>query len=428
MRKKKYKDIEIGDVYGKLTILYKGKYENYHQYWWCKCDCGKVKQIQDSGLKAGNVISCGCAKIENLKKVCNNRLQKTLKQWCEENHRLDVLELWDYELNSDLPENIAFTTKKKYYFKCRNKNINHTSELKRIDNFTMGQENSLDCDQCESFAQWGLDNLGDDFLEKYWDYDKNKINPFNIPHAWNNKVWIKCQEHEYHGSYEVSCNNFIYGKRCSYCQHTYGKIHKFDSVGYLYPEIVELWSDKNKLSPYDYSTNSNQKVYFKCPDGLHDDFLKQIQWMVISGFRCTQCSKMRSESFLQEATRTYIEQKGYKVNTEWDCSIVPRNPKTGRTMPFDNEVIDLKLIIEVHGEQHYNPKCTWHKRIAKRNGTSPLFEFKQRKLYDRYKKAVAECNGYFYLEIPYWNEKDESYKTLIDNKIREIKIKQHKAS
>jgi hypothetical protein len=369
-----------------------------------------------------------CKGAENLQKFRCNRTQKTFKQWCEENNRQDVLYLWDYALNKDLPEKIAFTSNKKIYFKCRNKNINHHSELKRLDNFTMGQENSLNCDQCESFAQWGIDNICENFLENYWDNDKNTINPFDIPHAWNNKVWIKCQEKDYHGSYEVSCNNFVYNKRCTYCQHNYRKVHKFDSVGYLYPEVLELWSDKNILTPYDYSPYSNQKVFFKCDECLHDDFLKQIEWMVKSDFSCPQCSKLRRESYLQETTRIYIEKLGYTVNTEWDCSIVPHSPKTGKSMPFDNEVIDLKLIIEVHGEQHYNEKCCWHRLTAKRLSISQFEAFKLRKLHDRYKKAVAECNGYFYLEIPYWTENDESYKELIDNKINEIKQKLNIAS
>ena len=46
---------------------------------------------------------------------------------------------------------------------------------------------------------------------------------------------------------------------------------------------------------------------------------------------------------------------------------------------------------------------------------------RQRKLYDRYKKAYAEHHGYYYLEIPYTAyDKKETYKQMIDNKIEEI--------
>ena len=47
-----------------------------------------------------------------------------------------------------------------------------------------------------------------------------------------------------------------------------------------------------------------------------------------------------------------------------------------------------------------------------------LLDYK--KIQDNYKKQYALDNGYYYLEIPYWTEKDDSYKALIDNKINEI--------
>ena len=48
---------------------------------------------------------------------------------------------------------------------------------------------------------------------------------------------------------------------------------------------------------------------------------------------------------------------------------------------------------------------------------------KQRRLYDRYKKAYAEHYNYYYLELPYWSfegKNKDLYKQMIDNKIKEI--------
>ena len=39
---------------------------------------------------------------------------------------------------------------------------------------------------------------------------------------------------------------------------------------------------------------------------------------------------------------------------------------------------------------------------------------------DDLKRNYAIEQGYHYLAIPYWTEKDQSYKQLIDNKIHEI--------
>ena len=140
-------------------------------------------------------------------KYCNS-----FEQWCLDNNRQDILKLWDYELNTCLPSDIRYGTKIKYYFKCP-RGL-HKPELRSIGNFTGGSEGSICCDKCNSFAQWGIDKFGEDFLDKYWDYEKNEgINPWVISYGSIKKVWIKCQEKDYHGSYKTLCNVFYNGQR-----------------------------------------------------------------------------------------------------------------------------------------------------------------------------------------------------------------------
>ena len=42
----------------------------------------------------------------------------------------------------------------------------------------------------------------------------------------------------------LKCNMFVRGDRCPYCHSL--KVHKFDSLGYLYPQVFDIWSDKNE--------------------------------------------------------------------------------------------------------------------------------------------------------------------------------------
>jgi hypothetical protein len=83
------------------------------------------------------------------------------------------------------------------------------------------------------------------------------------------------------------------------------------------------------------------------------------------------------------------------------------------TMPFDNEVIELKLIIEVHGRQHYEEKDgLWFNKN---------FNLHVVQLHDRYKRIFAKSQRYFYLEIPFWaDDKNETWKKMINDKILEI--------
>lgn len=147
----------------------------------------------------------------------------SFEQWCIDNDKEDVLIRWDYELNKKNPTEVNSHTKQEYWFKCP-RGI-HKSELQHIDWFTrMPDMNIIKCNVCNSFAQWGIDNLCQDFLEKYWDYDKNIVYPWKINYTSKPKRWIKCQEGENHKSYSVTCGNFRIGSRCPECNKSKGEI------------------------------------------------------------------------------------------------------------------------------------------------------------------------------------------------------------
>ena len=170
--------------------------------------------------------------------------------------------------------------------------------------------------------------------------------------------------------------------------------------------------------------NSNQKVWWKCIDDKHEDYLRTCASSVQYNFRCPQCSQERKESLGEEQVRLYIESLGYTIKHEHNCTIRPINPKTKMPLPYDNEIIldnEEHLIIEVHGEQHYN--CRFYKVINKCSQEEAEQYLHERKLYDRYKHIYAIQHGYHYLEIPYKKifDKQETYKKLIDDKINEIK-------
>ena len=61
----KIKDL-TGQRFGLLVVLGIGEQVGNHAYkWFCRCDCGIVKQIKGGNLKSGHTISCGCYKKEH---------------------------------------------------------------------------------------------------------------------------------------------------------------------------------------------------------------------------------------------------------------------------------------------------------------------------------------------------------------------------
>ena len=402
---------------------------------WCICDnCGcdlmpTYKDYSKTVREDGKTYCRGCAiKLyggENMRKT-KLKNGKSFYNLCIERNRQDLLDRWDDELNGCSPKDVSYSTNKKMWFKC-GRHSEHGSELKNINHFAEGHEDSMDCKKCNSIAQYILDSFPNKDLYEIWDKEKNgDLDPWSISKGSQIKICIKCQEKDYHRSYKTTSNQLSSGRGCSFCSSR--KIHPLDSLGQYvidnYGEefLWKIWSSKNKISPFEVSIHSDMKAWWNCPDNKHESFGRCCDSSVKLEFRCPECVKERKESMLEEKTRLYLKKLGYKVKTERNCTIRPINPKTGHLLRFDNE-IELEsgkhLIIEVHGQQHYDYRYYMIRRKMTKEEAEEELEYQQWK--DKYKKEQCIQAGYKYLEIPYtaFNKKD-SYKKLIDNKIKEI--------
>jgi len=62
-----------GERFGRWKVLgpgngFKSKVGQTHKTWWCRCDCGEVKDVNEQNLKRGQTKSCGCLRIELITK------------------------------------------------------------------------------------------------------------------------------------------------------------------------------------------------------------------------------------------------------------------------------------------------------------------------------------------------------------------------
>ena len=68
---------EIGNKYGKLTILYRVQDKRPGEArWHCKCDCGNECDVSGAHLRNGSVQSCGCKRFES-----HNGIDETGKRY-----------------------------------------------------------------------------------------------------------------------------------------------------------------------------------------------------------------------------------------------------------------------------------------------------------------------------------------------------------
>lgn len=88
--------INIGQRFGKWTVIGKVPRRNGNGYSLCKCDCGTIREVRSSKLKSGNSQGCGCVGRGNSRQ--ERRLQFI------RNHYLNSARVRDIVYN--LPDNL----------------------------------------------------------------------------------------------------------------------------------------------------------------------------------------------------------------------------------------------------------------------------------------------------------------------------------
>lgn len=207
------------------------------------------------------------------------------EEWCINNKRTDLLSLWDYELNKKTPKEISAKTRKKYYFKCA-RGI-HSSKETIILSLTTGKQQFPVCDYCRSFAQYIIDNYDRKYLDELIALNPD-VDLWHIRARSNkNKLNIVCYKNKNH-KYQQTPDVFNMNG-CGYCSHKYPPLRE-DSLPMKYPKMLNYWSTKNKKDPYSFYPQSAEKVWWKCPNGGHEDFQAQIYSAVNHNFHCQKCS------------------------------------------------------------------------------------------------------------------------------------------
>lgn len=54
-----------GQKFGKWTVLKRGSapsnIKSHHAFWTCQCECGTIRDVDQTNLKLGKTVSCGCS-------------------------------------------------------------------------------------------------------------------------------------------------------------------------------------------------------------------------------------------------------------------------------------------------------------------------------------------------------------------------------
>lgn len=55
---------EVGNKYGRLTVLSRDANQGTRAKWLCQCDCGKTTSVTGKALRSSHTQSCGCYRAE----------------------------------------------------------------------------------------------------------------------------------------------------------------------------------------------------------------------------------------------------------------------------------------------------------------------------------------------------------------------------
>ena len=146
---------------------------------------------------------------------------------------------------------------------------------------------------------------------------------------------------------------------------------------------------------------SNPIIHYVCIKCGED----QAHWLsnISKGHNCS-ASKSSGQILVEE----FLKGKGIYYKTEFK-TLKCINPITERQLPYDVEIMDKKVLIEIQGGQHMKFSAYFH-------GTEENFEYQKRK--DSYKRRWAERQSYKLLYLYYIDFENGKYKEKILNALK----------
>ena len=329
---------------------------------------------------------------------CCNAYENSFGKWLVDTYGEDAIEKYWSSKNTLNPFNVATNSTKKIWLICQKHdyhNDNGGYETKAIF-FYKGSRCPYCCNHHgkvhpkDSFGQWLIDEYGEGAIEKYWS-SKNIVSPFDIAPNSTKKIWMLCQDKNYHnneGGYKTTAEKFHHGRRCPYCNpFASHKVHKLDSFGALYPEKAKYWSKNNKKSPFEVSPKTPSKYKFIC-EKCGEEFEKKLRDLNVNnvGVVCINCHS----SQLEQSTKEVLDKYNIKHYREYIF-----NDLIGignGYLRFDFYLPDYNTLIECQGQQHEEWQEGWQSK--------EIFENQQ--INDQRKRDYCKRNNIKLIEIWYY--------------------------
>lgn len=232
----------------------------------------------------------------------------------------------------------------------------------------------------ETVEYYGNNNI---YIGSYKDNEPTLDNKYR----YGNAIFIRVKCSNCGKEYDVNFRCFLIGKEV-YCSRCCNKlINPKKSFGYLYPEKIEYWSKKNKISPFKIDPKSKHKYLFICQN-CGKEFRKNINNFNRKDIKiiCPECSSSKGESKIIK----YLDK--HNIHYFYDIPYFDdlRGLGGGLLRP-DFVIPDKKIWIEYDGKQHEE----WIKNIMQYD------DFLKLKKHDEIKNKYAKKHNWRLIRISY---------------------------
>ena len=431
-------------------------YGSDKKVWW-KCN---VADDHEWETNVWNRVGNGCP-------YCAN--QKACKSNCLETTHPELAKQWHPTKNGILkPCNVTSGSGKKVWWKC---NVAEDHEWEAIIADRIKGRGCSCCSKLKIVTSNCLETTHPE-LAKQWHPTKNgKLKPCNVASGSGKKVWWKCdkeKDHEWRASPNTRTNT---GKGCSCCSKR--TIVESNCLATTHPKIAKQWHEKNSLTPFQVSSGSNKKVWWKCDVAPDHEWISTISNRLRQGCPCCSGRKVVRSNCLEtthpELVKEWSLENKFKPNQVvagsgenilWQCSLNPlhkwyakiyhrvkgsgcpicnsshgekliekilnemkidferekriNNCRHKRPLPFDFAILHngkIIALIEYQGIQHFMPINFGHRE--KNDNRSPKISFINVQKRDKIKKEFCDYNKIPFLVINYWQDATKLVKDFV---------------
>lgn len=241
-------------------------------WWFCPTHSDHIYQAKISSRNRGAICSVCAGRVV----VYSNSLKKIFPNIANE---------WHPQLNKKPPTEYTTGSNAIAHWQCST-NPKHVWKAK-ISSRTL---NNRGCPYCRGKKADELTNFGFLFpdLLKEWDYDKNKVSPDTLLSNSAKKIWWVCTKNPKHKWQAILYSRTRNNYGCPYC--TGRKADEETNITITHPQLLKEWNyEKNKKSPIEYKSGSNQKVWWRCDKGKDHIWLSSINNRK-NGKNCPVCS------------------------------------------------------------------------------------------------------------------------------------------